>query len=347
MALQSTGNRQYAPGIFPSQRVHEHLGYLREDNNIFFSSLVVYTLHQILPVLTPAQASTLKSMTSSVTANYPKYLHKTSPDTYNFWSNGPGGHFPNGWLLHRIPMLALPADTDDTTLIYLTHPEPLDIQALKQEYQSQYPLDQASSPLTPDAYQELRAYPTFLGRRMVRELDACVICNVLLLMLRYPSLTKIDRDSITFLERVLDRGDHLKAPFEISPNYANGTIILYHMARLVSTYPLDALEKLKVTTIKCLHHLARQPLHPMERLLLSSSLLRLGQSAPTLSIENVESHFANFYFFQAGMLTGLQKGYLKTLASKSLFHLKYRCEAYYWTLVLEYLFLVDHKSSKS
>ena len=346
-ALQSTGEHHYPPGIFPSQRIHPQLGYVREDNNIFFSSLVIYTLHQILPMLTPAQQSRLEVMTASVTANYPEYLHKEAPDTFNFWPNHSHGHFPNGWLLHRIPMLALPADTDDTTMIYLTHPEAMDIGALKNEYQGQYPMEQASSPLTPKAYQDLRAYPTFLGKRMARELDVCVICNVLLLMLRYPPITKIDEDSITYLERVLDRRDHVHISFDVSPNYANGAIILYHMARLVASYSFDRMENLKALTIGCLQELVQQPLHYMEKLLLTSSLLRLGQSVPALSTKNVENHFEDFYFFQAGMLTGLQKGYLKKLAARPFFHLKYRCEAYYWTLVLEYMFLLDHRSSKS
>ena len=346
-ALQSTGDHQYLPGIFPSQRIHPKLGYVREDNNIFFSSLVIYTLHQMLPMLTPVQKSKLEAMTSSVTANYPGYLHKEAPDTFNFWPNRSYSHFPNGWLLHRIPMLALPADTDDTTMVYLTHHETLDIGALKNEYQGQYPMEQASSPLTPKAYKDLRAYPTFLGKRIARELDACVICNVLLLMLSHPPMTKIDEDSITYLERVLIRRDHVNAPFHVSPNYANGPIILYHMARLVASYSFDRMEKLKALTIECLQEFMQQPLPYMEKLLLSSSLLRLGQPVPALSIKEAGNHFKNFYFFQAGMLTGLQKGYLKRLAASSFFHLKYRCEAYYWTLVLEYLFLLDHKSSKS
>ena len=296
------------------------------------------------------QKSQLAAMEAAVISNYPKYLHQRDPDTYNFWQSGTKSHFPNGRILHRIPMLALPADTDDTSFIYLTHPDRKDIPALKNTFQTQYPIEQASSSLTPNAYMDLKAYPTFLGKRMVREMDACVICNVLLLMLdQQNSLTRIDLDSIEYLSRVLKRKDHLNAAFEVAPNYANGSIILYHMARLTATHEeLDDLQELRKMTIDGLQAQDERQLPFMERLLVHASLLRLGQSAPRLSLNQVESHFEGFYFFQAGMLTGLQKGYLKRLAGNSIFHLRYQCQAYYWTLVFEYLTLhSSYKSSKS
>ena len=288
-------------------------------------------------------------MEKAVNANYPKYLHKSDPDTYNFWQTGTKNHFPNGLILHRIPTFALPADTDDTSLIYLTHPEKQDIQQLKYEFQTQYPIGQPPSPLTPNAYLDLKGYPTFLGKRMVREMDACVISNVLLLLLDQKlSLKKIDFDSIEYLRRVLDRKDYLQATFEVSPNYANGSIILYHVARLTATHKIDDLQELKKMTISCLQEHNKLQLPFMERLLVHSSLLRLGQTAPLLSLNKVEKHFEGFYFFQAGMLTGLQKGFLKRLAGHWLFHLKYQSKAYYWTLVLEYLILKSsYKSSRS
>ena len=288
-------------------------------------------------------------MEEAVVANYPKYLHKRNPDTYNFWQSGTGTHFPNGLLMHRIPMFALPADTDDTSLIYLTHPKKQDIQQLKNEFQTQYPLGTPPSPLTPTAYLDLMGYPTFLGKRMVREMDACVICNVLLLVLSQElPLTRVDLDSIKYLERVLARKDHFEAAFEVSPNYANGSIILYHIARLTATHKLDNLQELKKMTINGLQAYAKRQLPFMERVLVHSSLLKLGENTPQLSLDKVENHFEGFYFFQAGMLTGLQKGFLKHLAAHSFFHLKYQCKAYYWTLILEYLLLKSsYKSSKS
>ena len=340
--LQSKGDRYYAPGIFPSQRVQSSIGYVREDNNIFFSALVVFTLNRLLPWLNPPQAALVSDISKKVVANYPDYLHKESPDTYNFWRSDKQSHFPHGWLLHRVSKLALAADTDDTSLIYLTQPD-MKVELLIREYQQQYPGHSPSSPLTPSAYRDLKAYPTFLGKRMGREMDACVICNVLFLVFKYQlPLTEIDYDSLEFLKRVLQRQDHLHASFQVSPNYANGATILYHITRLIAAFEQDMLSDIRDLTLENLISEVKKPQPFMELLLLKSSLARLGVPTPALPLEQVAQHFEKFYYFRAGMLTGLQIGLLKNLAPFSFFHLKYRCEAYYWALVMEYLVLSEN-----
>ena len=347
--LQSPGNTHYPKGIFPSQRIHPISGYLREDGNIFFSSLIVYTLNKLWPHFNEQQRAVVSSISSAVRENYPRFIHKRQPDTYNFWATGNQSHFPNGIILHKFSKLALPADTDDTSLIYLTNDQQQSIDLLKREYENQYSPDQPSSPLTPREYRDLKAYPTFLGKRMVREMDACVICNVLLLVLdNGMSYTRMDTDSIEFLKRVLRSKDYLKTPFQISPNYSNSAVILYHIARLVASHKLQQLIELRTLVIQCLQEQIQNQWSYMELLLLNSSLLKLDCPAEPLSLLKAEDHFKRFYFFQAGMLTGLQKAYLNHLASNSFFHLKYRCSAYYWALLLENMLLFkDYTSSRS
>jgi hypothetical protein len=345
-ALQSAGSKVYASGLFPSQRIHSTLPYVREDNNIFFSALIVFTLEQLKTQLDDKLQVRIRNIQSAVKSNYQHYLHRTAPDTYNFWKNNPGSHFPNGLILHRISKMALPADTDDTSLIYLSRSNPAAVKALKGLFETQYQPQAPPSAMTHPAYTDLRAYPTFLGKRMVREMDACVITNVLLLMFRAKlPLSQIDQDSLEYLCRVLKTGDYLQAPFSVSPHYGNTAVILYHMARLAASFNERHLNELKELVTERLLEESAKETPVMEKLLIKSSLFRLGQPTSPLHLDTVESHFGDFYFFQAGMLTGLQVGLLKHLAAKPIFHLKYRSEAYYWALVLEHLVLAQAYSN--
>lgn len=343
-ALQSNGNGGYDTGLFPSQRVHPLSFYLREDNNVFFSALIAFTLESLTDALDPELRPKARGIKEAVVANYPKYLHAQDPDTYNFWQKQKNGHFPNGRLFNRIPWLALPADTDDTTMIYLTSSQRSGLEKLKCKLETQYPCHAPVSPLTHRDYADLRPYPTFLGKKILIEMDACVITNILFLVSRFQlPLSQIDYDSIEYLHRVLERNDHVKSPFAVSPNYANSSVILYHIARLAGTFDKVELKQLTKPLLHCLEQQSQKKLPWMEKLLIKTALLRMKMPASPLAQTNLyDKHFREFYFFQAGMLSGFQRKFLKNLSANPLFHLKYRCEAYYWTLVLEYVLLAGN-----
>jgi hypothetical protein len=337
-SCQSTGNAQYQSGLFPSQRVHTLINYQREDSNIFFSALIVFTLQALRDRLPAEVHPKIESITNQVTSNYPLYQHYADKSTYNFWQRHPTAHFPNGWLLNKMSFLALPADSDDTSLIYLTSPVSDELQTVKRKLEGHYQPDAPLSPLTLKNYSDLSAYPTFLGKKIKREYDVCVMCNILYMVFKFNlKISKVDLDTIEFIRRVLEAQDYRQNPFRISPNYNNNAVILYHIARLVATFEQSELEILKEPLIACLLKEVDRGSNFMECMLLRTSLLRLGIKPPPLSTPaDLGKAFSNFYFFQAGMLSGLQKYSLNKLASWRFFHLKYRCEAYYWTLWLEY-----------
>ncbi len=336
--LQSPGNAFYPRGIFPSQRIHKWSAYQREDNNIFFSALVVFTLQQLKSWLSDDLNSQVDQIIKDVVRNYPNYCHPADRSTYNFWQDQPQGHFPHGFILSKLSFMALPGDADDTAIIYLTHPPDYSIIRLKQKLEAHYPSSSPSSPLTPAAYQDLKAYPTFLGRRVQREMDACVISNVLYMVFYYKlPLSPIDHQSIEFIFRVIEREDYRKSSFLISPNYGQVSVILYHIARLVASFNHTALAHLRAPLINSLKKEYQRTTSFMDLLLISTGLLRFGICKPVPVSEQLpEHHFREFYFFQAGMLTSLQRPELKTLTTLPFFHLKYRCQAYYYTLWLEY-----------
>ncbi len=238
--------------------------------------------------------------------------------------------------------MALPADADDTSLIYLTSNNGEDLTAIKKKLESHYREDAPISPLTPPDYLDLRAYPTFLGKRIKREWDVCVICNVLYLVFKNGlPLTATDFDSIELIRRVLEREDHIVAPFLVSPHYGNSAVILYHISRLVGSFiHREELHHLIDPLTKHLNQESERTESFMESLLISSSRLRLNLSTNILTPpDSWDQAFSNFFFFQAGLLTAFQNARMARLTSMPLFHLRYRCHAYYHTLWLEYLVL--------
>lgn len=341
--LQSTDDTIYRTGLFPSQRVNTVLPCRREDNNIFFSALIAFTLQQIHHHLSTDLQNQVDKIIEAVRSNYPYF--KSDKGTYNFWEPGGANNFPNGWVLHKFNRLAIPDDADDSSLIMLTSSPSKDhLLWYKNKLENHYPSNSAVSPLTPSTYRDLRAYPTFFGKRILREMDACVISNVLYMVCHYQlPWTSVDSDSVQFLKRVLEQQDYHKSPFLVSPHYGNSSVILYHMARLVDGFNRKELLELRMPLIQCLKLELKKKLSSMEILLVKTSLLRLQIKTALLPPgDNYEGYFRNFYFFQAGLLTGFQFASLTWLAQHSFFHLKYRCEAYYWALLLEYLVLVQN-----
>ncbi|GJM29904.1 MAG: hypothetical protein DHS20C17_25390 [Cyclobacteriaceae bacterium] len=312
--------------------------YTRDDDNIFFSALIVFTLQQLKSSLPLESIPPVERLIENVIANYSRYRHYADTTTYNFWQQRRDGHFPNGLLLKRLSFFALAADADDTSVIYLTDPSDNAAETIKTTLEAHYPGNAPISPITPAAYQDLKPYPTFLGKKVKREMDVCVVCNVLYLVFRNNlPLSSTDTDSLEFIQRVLELEDYREAAFFVSPNYGSPAVILYHIARIAGTFHHQRLKKIETLLIECLRKEYQKSNTFMESLLLRISLLRFKIITPLLKPNRGPEHyFKDFYFFQAGMLTSLQYPWLNRLANASFFHLKYRCDAYYWTLWLEY-----------
>ena len=344
--LQCPGDHVYLPGLFSSQRFHRHVPYQREDNNIFFSTLVAFTLQQLLPHLGPLKPQATQ-LINEVIQNHRYYRKHQHQPSYNFWRTKPSRHFPNGWLLRHFDFFELADDSDDSAMIHLTGDIPLShSELLLNQLARQYPPEQPNSALTPKGYQDLKGYPTFLGKKIRREMDACVLSNILYLVLKKDlPWTDTANHSLTFLERVIARGDFIKIPFAIAPHYGNTAVIFYHLTRLYSAFPHTKVNVLGPLLYQQLEPLRSMTWSFMEELLLATSSLRLDEEWPKINLPtNLDQEFKRFSFFQAGMLTAFQNKRLSKLAEHEFFHLKFRCEAYYYTLLLEYLVLKDHSN---
>ena len=77
------------------------------------------------------------------------------------------------------------------------------------------------------------------------------MCNVLSFVQQNNlQWTKADSASLQHIIKTIQRNDIVKHPAFVSPYYANTSIILYHLARLMSIKPINELENIKPQLIQ-------------------------------------------------------------------------------------------------
>jgi hypothetical protein len=341
-SLQSTGdNKIYPEGIFPSQRRHNTTGITREDDNSFFTALIVFTLQRLKKYLSIEEIKIVEEIKLQAQKAFPRYASKKVEDTYNFWRIEKNAHFPNGKIFSKIDYFALADDADCTALIYLAKGFSLnEIINLREKliYHSSLPVKVSSNTLT--HYRNLKLYSTWFGKYIPVEIDVCVTANLLYLLFESKTeLNQFDVDSIKFICSVINNDEHKTHPFRIAPYYPKTSIILYHISRLLTVAENSELQKL-IPKLKAdiLEKLAGD-IHPMERIILNTSLIWLGE---TKNIEELDTPLdTKLPWFIAGILTSIENPIANWLAPFPLFHIQFYCEAYMKTLFLEYKILKD------
>ena len=335
---QSKGDTIYAKGIFPSQRVHNYFLYKREDDNIYFSAIIAFSLHKMTSFLEDDQKEKVHGIINLILANYGDYQNKDDLKTYNFWKTKPSKHFPNGHLFSKFDFFRIPDDIDDTALVYLTQPKKKsEIQWLKQKLQLHANLVKKQAFLVPKEYQHLKVYSTWFGKNMCIEFDICALSNLMYLIFQEKlTLNEHDEDTLTFIQQSVSANDHFLRPYQISPYYPSTSLILYHIARLISKFNILKLNNLKPKIIQDLQILLASSQNKIERIILSISLLRLGEQCQDLDFKIKEIDSIKFPWFTAGMLNTFNNPITKKLAPYSFFHLKHYCQAHNITLLLEY-----------
>ena len=344
--LQVKERSQYYPkGLFPSQRYHYILPYKREDSNIYFSAITAYTLKSLLPFLEKEEQIIAQKIINEVVQNYPNYRGKKDKSTFNFYQTHPLHHFPNGIFLSRFKHFAVAEDTDVTAMVVMSQKEPLNTQEkehLQQLFNSFANLKRKKAVHSKPPYNELEAYGIWLGTgKMPVELDLCVITNILLLAKQYNwKEDEVMKASFDFIIKAIESNDYLYDSFSVSYIYPNPIVILYHITRLMVNYDYDNLNSLRRKLIKDAKKLINKDLSFIERILLSTSLLRLKKNPDLqINISNYDYKLNPLSLFCAPILSGTNSKLLNTFAKNSFFHIQYNCEAYNWVLLLENLIL--------
>ncbi|MBC8155353.1 MAG: hypothetical protein H7Z72_20890 [Bacteroidetes bacterium] len=334
---------QRPDGLLPSERVNPNWRYKRLDINVFFTAITVFSLQRLIPLLSTDERDIACTILDRATAAYEPFRNKTGLKTYNFYQTNPSRHFPNGYLFRRFKHFQLPDDADDTTLIYLTtRPTPDELHWLKDKLRQHANLAQSAAPNTWPSYRNLAAYSTWFGKNMPIELDACVLSNVLYWVYEYNlPRNRHDADSLTFLRSIVEMDHYRTAPFRCAHNYARTSLIIYHLARFVAAFDPPELQSIRQKLVAdAQQELERVP-NRMDKILLATSLLRLGHTPPPVDLTDIEADFDGFTFFIAGLLSAYPQPWLYRHAHRPFWHIRWRCDAHNWTLVLEYTLLAN------
>lgn len=356
---QRVASPAYPPGLLPSYRYNPAWRYHRLDQNLFFTAITAFTLQRLQSLLQPAEQALAQAIIGAAVATYPAFrngkalpgsvLDSTQLGTYNFYATNPSRHFPNGWLMHRLRHFKLPDDIDDTAMVYLTsQPSPTDLDYLHRKLAHHANRTRRTVQNTFAEHQSLRAYSTWFGEQMPVEFDACALANMLYCVYEYRLPLDVHaQDSLLLLADMVQSDRYRTDPFRCAPNYARTPLIAYHLARLIAAHDPVPLRTVRPKLLRDLRDLLVQPspqLSPqphtrMDRLLLSTSLLRLGEQPAQLALDGIEAEFDRFSFFIAGMLSAFEGPLYRRLAPQPFWHIRWQCTDYCRVLLLEYLVL--------
>lgn len=334
---------EFENGGFPNYRIYQLRGIPKADNNSFFTSIILLTLRDNYQKLPFSAQLIADSIFSSALPSYSAFRNQKGRGTYNFWSTNPPKVFPDGGILNVFDKSkALPDDMDctSTALWALNAPDSTNerIKSLMQQYTNQ-PGKKLLNTFPEIA--NIPAYSTWFGVKVPVEFDVVVMCNVISWTAQAGlTFTAADTATIELLTKVIDEGLYIKDPFMASPNYATVPIILYHYSRMMNKVKIPSLEALKPSMIREAERCFFNSSSKLEKILISTTLKRLGTKPPGEIIFNESDYIdeiANdpFVFFIANMGLAYPTGWKNKLATSKAGRFDYYCPAYNLTLLLE------------
>jgi hypothetical protein len=307
--------------------------YKRKENNVFSMASLLFILKEIYDLVEVTSQRDIDKITAFLLPVFELYKNKDGRATYNFYQTRPSQHFPNGYLMQYFDHFRLPDDIDDTALItYITNAPLADVMHLKD-------LTDSFAQNFPDGK---RIYNTWYGKTMPKEQDVCTLLNLFYLVFHHTiPLNQTDKDSFNFL---IEKIDFIRnKPFEIARHYANPALILYHYARFMGRFS-SPLDDSKPKIIQTIYAVLEDETVYMNRLILETSLIKLGVSRSPLDLEKLT--FKDFYTFIGAPLAPFSGIIAKKASSLKATQMFWDCEMHNKALVLEYLAWSRHNTKQ-
>ncbi|MDH3652615.1 MAG: hypothetical protein OEQ53_23185 [Saprospiraceae bacterium] len=280
-------DERFPTGVVPSYifRNRKH-SKGKPDQNIYFTALSVFTLRTLLPLLDSQLQDLIQDFIDRTNKSYVHYQNATGRPTYNFWRTDTAFIYPFArWLKPFLKHPDLADDMDDTVMALFAMGAPdsvaQQVHAIMQNYVNGVEKRVRG---TPAAYRNIHAYSTWFGKKFPVIFDVCVSTNQLLFIDHYNlEWTSADSATLQFVMQVLANDDHRKRPRRVSPYYERTPIILYHLARLSTTSGIPDLSEIKEKVVMDIYAELTQSKNLMEKVILCTSLFRLGDYSHKLS----------------------------------------------------------------
>lgn len=320
--LQSKEDGFYPKGIFPTKRTwitREE----EEDNNVFGTAWIAYILRSSYDRL-PNERSQI--LINQAIYSFEDYRNRYRESSYNFYPTvGVDLPFPNSIILSR-EQYRFPDDYDDTALIQLArgfHPmnQPVRDKMLKYALR---PERKVVKPFASD-YRSKKIYEVWYAKN-TQGLDIVVMANVMLFVFEKGySLQTTDQLTIECLKTSIEEGWYFKDPAGYAENYNRPALILYSLARMVAKDRTNEFIAQRKILIQHLRKALNETDQAIEKVMIASSLRRLGESVNLELHQDEVMQDAKSFAFTSGLL-------------KPMLPLMYwRSEALSWALVYELL----------
>ncbi len=340
-------NNFFIDGVFPSYiSASKKFKTRKKDNTIFYNTLISYVLKDNYSKLNSQQKTICDSIILR-SERALKYFKNQNRNTYNFWRTDTATRFHYSWWL---PIFegrnSLPDDMDDTVLGLVMNNENKDSAEALHELMQSYINKNPPLKTTYKFYKNESAYSTWFGKRFHVVFDISVLCNVLSFVQQNNlQWTKADSASLHHIIQTIQRNDIVKHPTFVSPYYANTSIILYHLARLMSVKPIAALDNIKPQLIEIANERLQLSNNIFEKMMLSSALLKWNQQPQQLNINAnnfKEVELNNLPFFIGNIPSYFKQPFKEGFINLRLLMYNHYCPAWNDCLLLEY-FLISKK----
>lgn len=336
-SLQVQEDASILKGSFPSERKYFYNNHLKNEDNVFFTALVLWNLGQFKAQMTPSELAILEQCTTNALPYLDRFKNKKNHLTYNFWPRNPPQIFPNGgWLNWFNQKFALADDIDDASITLLA----LGVtDSLAKAMQTKFGAFRVGL-IKPNrsfykAYKNKPVYSTWLGHKMPKDVDLSVLSNVLLMhtIAKIP-LNSTDTASLDLMVDLMKENKHLKDPKFVSQHYANTATILYHVARLIYYTDYPPLLALKPILLEQTKSMLMQSKYPLEQLLLNTSILRLGGEVE-LPSDTASLSTNNYPYFVANIASVLNNPFKRIVNQSNLVRFDYYSYAFNLSLLYE------------
>ena len=347
--LKSIQNQSFISlnGLFPSERSHP-FGYKREDFSAYFTATLYHSLSRLIPFLVETEILILEEIRENACLGVIPFQNKQGLNRYNFWQTNPGKHFPNGYVLGRWDYFRPPDDVDDSVMIYQLQKRSIaESKWLMHHVDSYANGEKKWIKNTLEPYKKLSAWCTFFCRDMPLGFDACVISNVLYFnLINDFKKNNPYKDSLRYLCLMLEKKHHISQPEKVSPYYPHSSIILYHLAKLMSKFEVQELEIFKEEFRIQMIKIFENSLFESEKIMLENAWMWLFQTEPPSQKTPIKN--GRFYFFVLPLTLEFEGKIPQLLAHHPWSQIRFHCEGLEIAFKIENLVLKTRKKiSKS
>jgi hypothetical protein len=341
--LQFKDSTDVLNGSFPSYRKYNFSSKLKQEDNVFFTALVLFNIGQFSSQMHPDELAILEKAKSNALVYIQRFKNQNNQLTYNFWPRNPPQIFPNGgWLNLLNKNAALADDIDDGAITLLAIGANDSTAKAMQSKFGAYRVGLIKA--NKSFYKEFKnrpVYSTWLGNKMPKDVDLSVLTNVLLMHTKAKiPFNATDSASLDLIVDLVKANKHLTDPTYVSQHYANSATILYHLARLAFYSDYPALLALKPILLEQALVLSKQARFPLERLLLNTSILRLGGKIDfPMEMNEVSLMVNNYPYFVANIASVLNNPFKRIVNRSNIVRFDYYSYAFNLSLLYENLML--------